>query len=468
MDTSNLWSGNTRNYESRNKARLRVAELLSEGNDSPRQRLPHSKGLTQNILHSVVVTIETHDPFSNDTFSSFKGVLAISETKPMVEFCICLFPETSKVPLCAVDLTPSFRFTIKTHQNKNEGSFYFQQQIWAALFESSVDLDIFMLYLTIARFFSSFCDDIISQDTATTSSMVPKAAIGDQLEIQFDVWQIPTNQLKASCGAHLVKNKNLEIALVEGQSNGLIKGLLGMPHGGTRIIIIPPHLIHKAPLGVANCHITMPVAVLITKMAIKQKLSPPKRRSFNLYEDLPETRDRPLSGGFSLNDRAFNLDELSEDTDQDYTYRLLLMETEDLQKEREFLENQIERLNGQLDLERREKTELSLRHGATVQELQMYKGETLSSVPYKDLEKLEETLLNVVKKIHKEKDRKRALASLEPDCTVCMDARVTSVCVPCGHYCLCDSCAVDLCKHCMVARCPICRQGIEKVIKVYK
>jgi hypothetical protein len=50
-------------------------------------------------------------------------------------------------------------------------------------------------------------------------------------------------------------------------------------------------------------------------------------------------------------------------------------------------------------------------------------------------------------------------------CAVCLTKTRTHVFVPCGHLCACQQCASD----CLYrgARCPICRQPAEQVIRVY-
>ncbi|CAK0805118.1 unnamed protein product [Prorocentrum cordatum] len=50
-------------------------------------------------------------------------------------------------------------------------------------------------------------------------------------------------------------------------------------------------------------------------------------------------------------------------------------------------------------------------------------------------------------------------------CTVCLDAKKTHICVPCGHICVCESCASSLCKQPKL--CPLCRTSCTQVIKVF-
>lgn len=51
--------------------------------------------------------------------------------------------------------------------------------------------------------------------------------------------------------------------------------------------------------------------------------------------------------------------------------------------------------------------------------------------------------------------------SSKPDCVICMAAPAEFACLPCGHMCGCLSCLSK------VRRCPICRQQVEKAVKVF-
>ncbi|MGH0139124.1 UNVERIFIED_CONTAM: hypothetical protein FKN15_068845 [Acipenser sinensis] len=53
------------------------------------------------------------------------------------------------------------------------------------------------------------------------------------------------------------------------------------------------------------------------------------------------------------------------------------------------------------------------------------------------------------------------------ECTVCFDQEVDTVIYTCGHMCLCNACGLKLKKH-INACCPICRQPIKDVIKIYR
>mmetsp|Transcript_22376 Transcript_22376/g.39004 ORF Transcript_22376/g.39004 Transcript_22376/m.39004 type:complete len:404 (+) Transcript_22376:80-1291(+) len=53
----------------------------------------------------------------------------------------------------------------------------------------------------------------------------------------------------------------------------------------------------------------------------------------------------------------------------------------------------------------------------------------------------------------------------EQECTICMNAPKESLMAPCGHVSSCHSCAMKI--YNMKDRCPVCRQRIDKVYKVY-
>lgn len=52
------------------------------------------------------------------------------------------------------------------------------------------------------------------------------------------------------------------------------------------------------------------------------------------------------------------------------------------------------------------------------------------------------------------------------ECTVCYEREVNSVLYKCGHVCMCFECAIHVKEK--GALCPICRQTIHDVIKIYK
>jgi hypothetical protein len=47
------------------------------------------------------------------------------------------------------------------------------------------------------------------------------------------------------------------------------------------------------------------------------------------------------------------------------------------------------------------------------------------------------------------------------DCIVCMDAKKTHVFQPCGHYCVCATCAAQC------QTCPICRAPVTGILKIF-
>ncbi|KAH9093644.1 hypothetical protein Ae201684P_016270 [Aphanomyces euteiches] len=54
------------------------------------------------------------------------------------------------------------------------------------------------------------------------------------------------------------------------------------------------------------------------------------------------------------------------------------------------------------------------------------------------------------------------------DCIVCLDARPSTVCVPCGHNVLCMRCATTIMSSTPPPLCPVCRQRVQQVIKLYR
>lgn len=53
------------------------------------------------------------------------------------------------------------------------------------------------------------------------------------------------------------------------------------------------------------------------------------------------------------------------------------------------------------------------------------------------------------------------------ECTVCYERQVNAALYTCGHLCMCFECAIQV-KQRKGGLCPICRQEIKDVIRIYK
>ena len=49
----------------------------------------------------------------------------------------------------------------------------------------------------------------------------------------------------------------------------------------------------------------------------------------------------------------------------------------------------------------------------------------------------------------------------ELQCVICLDAKKSRACIPCGHVCVCERCAVPL------TSCPVCRQPCSDFMRIY-
>ncbi len=52
------------------------------------------------------------------------------------------------------------------------------------------------------------------------------------------------------------------------------------------------------------------------------------------------------------------------------------------------------------------------------------------------------------------------------ECVICMEAKQTAVCVPCGHNATCMECLRQAKEKSMA--CPVCRVPIREVVRLYK
>jgi len=71
-----------------------------------------------------------------------------------------------------------------------------------------------------------------------------------------------------------------------------------------------------------------------------------------------------------------------------------------------------------------------------------------------------------------EPDKKKQKKEEEEDeeakeCKICFDAEINTVIVPCGHLCVCEPCSKLITKD-KNARCPICKQAVQKIVKTFK
>ena len=48
----------------------------------------------------------------------------------------------------------------------------------------------------------------------------------------------------------------------------------------------------------------------------------------------------------------------------------------------------------------------------------------------------------------------------KPECKICLNSDIETVCLPCGHACSCDNCVRSL------THCPICRLFIKGTVKI--
>merc|ERR1712098_718953 len=50
-------------------------------------------------------------------------------------------------------------------------------------------------------------------------------------------------------------------------------------------------------------------------------------------------------------------------------------------------------------------------------------------------------------------------------CAICMEATPTRACLPCGHFCLCGPCSIQVRDR--TNQCPICRTGCVNFQRIY-
>jgi len=63
---------------------------------------------------------------------------------------------------------------------------------------------------------------------------------------------------------------------------------------------------------------------------------------------------------------------------------------------------------------------------------------------------------------HNELQRTQTESEGDNTCSVCMDKPIDTAILECGHVCVCHSCGEAL------TTCPICRQPIARIVKIFK
>jgi len=56
----------------------------------------------------------------------------------------------------------------------------------------------------------------------------------------------------------------------------------------------------------------------------------------------------------------------------------------------------------------------------------------------------------------------------DDECRICMDAKINTVIIPCGHLCVCLECSKLLMSNNNNKTCPICKQNIQQIIKTFQ
>eukprot|EP00930_Biecheleria_cincta_P059311 TRINITY_DN45058_c0_g1_i1.p1 TRINITY_DN45058_c0_g1~~TRINITY_DN45058_c0_g1_i1.p1 ORF type:complete len:428 (-),score=98.20 TRINITY_DN45058_c0_g1_i1:51-1334(-) len=73
-----------------------------------------------------------------------------------------------------------------------------------------------------------------------------------------------------------------------------------------------------------------------------------------------------------------------------------------------------------------------------------------------------------LKEIHEQNENfVKLLRGSMTQCAICLSEQASHTCVPCGHHCLCENCMHNALNARCLDRCPLCKQGVEKVIRVH-
>ena len=60
-------------------------------------------------------------------------------------------------------------------------------------------------------------------------------------------------------------------------------------------------------------------------------------------------------------------------------------------------------------------------------------------------------------------------SSLDGECCICKDGPATCALVPCGHWCVCDTCGERGHQGCREERtCPLCREQVDQVVRIFR
>lgn len=67
----------------------------------------------------------------------------------------------------------------------------------------------------------------------------------------------------------------------------------------------------------------------------------------------------------------------------------------------------------------------------------------------------------IIEKVDPNKKQNKEVVESEKNCRICLDNDVEVTLIPCGHFCLCQSCTFGL------KECPLCRREIESIQRTY-
>nr|XP_009859642.1 FK506-binding protein 15-like isoform X2 [Ciona intestinalis] len=196
---------------------------------------------TSGVAYAVAVTAYKY--VNSQHVKQGKLGAAILKNLASNDFKILMYV-TKQQPVCTAQINRNFNFVV---QANNYASFYDdQRQSWNVMFDSSEQIVEFAKQICLAKYFGNPtpCDSVVVQDITPHDAKLNHVEMGDSLEVKYTRWLVNEDgTLGAVFDSNEGKDKTFRFKTDKGKViQGWEQGMMGMQKGGTRYLIIPPHL----------------------------------------------------------------------------------------------------------------------------------------------------------------------------------------------------------------------------------
>uniref|UniRef100_H2YCA1 peptidylprolyl isomerase n=1 Tax=Ciona savignyi TaxID=51511 RepID=H2YCA1_CIOSA len=256
------------------------------GKPDPAQQKAKPANNAPGVAYAVAVTAYKYT--NNQHVKQGKLGAAILRNIAANDYKILMYV-TKQQPVSTAQITRQFNFVV---QANNYASFYDdQRQSWNILFDNSEQLTEFSKQVCLAKFFSSptSCESVVSQDLSPRDAKLVQVEPGDSLEVKYTGWLVNHDgTLGGVFDSNEAKEKPFRFTTDKGKViKGWEEGMMGMQKGGSRFLIIPPHLAYggKSVGNKVPPNSTLAFKVMLLRM--KQSKDSSSVKSVGSVESIP-------------------------------------------------------------------------------------------------------------------------------------------------------------------------------------